>query len=28
VSDNPADRTYGNWVRYFIRNGYEDPFGE
>ena len=28
VSDHPADRTYGNWVRYFIRNGYEDPFGE
>ncbi|QLG62361.1 peroxiredoxin family protein [Halorarum salinum] len=28
VADRPADRTYGNWVRYFIRNGYEDPFGE
>lgn len=26
VSDHPADRTYGNWVRYFVRNGYEDPF--
>ncbi|WP_363467603.1 peroxiredoxin family protein [Halogeometricum borinquense] len=26
VADHPADRTYGNWVRYFIRNGYEDPF--
>ncbi|WP_226007843.1 peroxiredoxin family protein [Natrinema salinisoli] len=28
VADHPADRTYGNWVRYFIRNDYEDPFGE
>lgn len=28
VSDHPADRTFGNWVRYFIRNDYEDPFGE
>ena len=28
VADHPADRTYGNWVRYFVRNGYEDPFGE
>ena len=26
VADHPADRTYGNWVRYFIRNGYEDIF--
>jgi len=26
VADHPADRTYGNWVRYFLRNGYEDPF--
>ncbi|SFF88848.1 Peroxiredoxin [Halopelagius inordinatus] len=26
VSDHPADRTHGNWVRYFVRNGYEDPF--
>lgn len=26
VADHPADRTYGNWVRYFIRAGYEDPF--
>ena len=24
VADNPADRTYGNWVRYFVKNGYED----
>lgn len=24
VAEHPADRTYGNWVRYFIRNGYED----
>lgn len=28
VADHPADRTYGNWVRYYIRNGYEDPFAE
>lgn len=27
IADNPADRTYGNWVRYFIRSGYQDPFG-
>ncbi|WP_135365864.1 peroxiredoxin family protein [Halosimplex halophilum] len=26
VSDTPADRTYGNWVRYYIRNDYEPPF--
>ena len=26
VADHPADRTYGNWVRYFIRNGFEDVF--
>lgn len=28
VAENPADRTYGNWVRYFVRNDLEDPFGE
>jgi len=28
VADHPGDRTYGNWVRYFIRSGYEDPFDE
>jgi len=28
VADHPADRTYGNWVRYFIRNDFEDVFGE
>ena len=28
VADHPADRTYGNWVRYFIRNEYEDLFAE
>ncbi|USZ68558.1 peroxiredoxin family protein [Halorussus salilacus] len=28
VADRPDDRTYGNWVRYFIRNDFEDPFGE
>ena len=27
VSDHPADRTYGNWVRYFIRNDFENVFG-
>ena len=26
VADHPADRTFGNWVRYFIRNDFEDPF--
>jgi len=26
VADHPADRTYGNWVRYFVRNDFEDPF--
>ncbi|MFC7175675.1 peroxiredoxin family protein [Halosegnis marinus] len=26
VADHPADRTYGNWVRYFVRNDYEDVF--
>ena len=26
VADHPADRTYGNWVRYFVRNDFADPF--
>ncbi|WP_129115747.1 peroxiredoxin family protein [Halegenticoccus tardaugens] len=26
VADHPADRTYGNWIRYFVRNDFEDPF--
>jgi peroxiredoxin len=26
VADHPADRTHGNRIRYFIRNGFEDPF--
>ncbi len=26
VAEHPADRTYGNRMRYYIRNGYEDPF--
>ncbi|WP_459192904.1 peroxiredoxin family protein [Halosimplex sp. J119] len=26
VSENPADRTYGNWVRKFVRNDFEPPF--
>ena len=28
VADHPGDRTYGNFVRYFVRGGFEDPFGE
>jgi len=28
VADHPADRTYGNFVRYFIRNEFADPFGD
>jgi len=28
VSEHPADRTQGNWVRYFVRNDFEDPFGD
>jgi peroxiredoxin len=28
TADHPADRTYGNWIRFYIRNGFEDPFGE
>jgi peroxiredoxin len=27
VADHPADRTYGNFVRYYIRNDFSDPFG-
>lgn len=27
VSEDPPDRTYGNFVRYFIRNDYENPWG-
>ena len=26
VADHPADRTYGNWTRYFVRNDFEAPF--
>ena len=26
IADHPADRTYGNWVRNFLRNDCEDPF--
>jgi peroxiredoxin len=26
VADHPGDRTYGNFVRYFIRNDYSDIF--
>jgi peroxiredoxin len=28
VADHAADRTYGNWVRYFVRNEFEDPLEE
>jgi len=26
VADHPGDRTYGNFVRYFVRNDFADPF--
>ena len=26
VADDPADRTYGNWIRYFLRNDFENVF--
>ena len=26
VADDPADRTYGNWVRYFVRNDFTNVF--
>jgi peroxiredoxin len=26
VADGLADRTYGNWVRYFVRNGFDEAF--
>jgi len=26
VADHPGDRTYGNFVRYYVRNGFSDPF--
>ena len=28
VSENPADRTYANFVRHFVREGYERPYAE
>ncbi|EMA47042.1 peroxiredoxin [Halococcus saccharolyticus DSM 5350] len=28
VADHPADRTQGNFVRYFIRNDFANPFGD
>lgn len=28
ISETPADRTYGNWVRYYVRNDFEPPFGD
>jgi peroxiredoxin len=27
IADHPGDRTYGNFVRYFVTNDFEDPFG-
>ncbi|MEZ3165186.1 redoxin domain-containing protein [Halorubrum sp. RMP-47] len=26
VAEHPGDRTYGNYIRYFIRNDFADPF--
>jgi peroxiredoxin len=26
VADHPADRTYGNWVRYYVANDYTNVF--
>ncbi|MCL7416302.1 MAG: redoxin domain-containing protein, partial [Halalkalicoccus sp.] len=26
VADDLTDRVYGNWIRYFVRNDFEDPF--
>jgi peroxiredoxin len=26
IADHPGDRTHGNFVRYFIRNDFADPF--
>lgn len=26
VADHPADRTYANWIRHFIRNEFERPY--
>ncbi|PSP62435.1 peroxiredoxin [Halobacteriales archaeon QH_8_64_26] len=26
IADHPGDRTHGNFVRYFIRGGFENPF--
>jgi|AntDeeMetagen134_2_1112570.scaffolds.fasta_scaffold00991_6 Peroxiredoxin len=28
VADHPGDRTHGNFTRIFIRNGFENPFGD
>jgi peroxiredoxin len=28
VAGHPGDRTYGNFVRYFIRGGFAAPFGD
>lgn len=28
VAEDPADRTDGNWVRYFVRNDFQNVFGE
>ena len=26
IADNPADRTYANWTRAFVANGFEAPY--
>ena len=28
VGENPADRTYANYVRHFVREGFEEPYGD
>ena len=28
VSETPADRTYANFVRHFVREGYEIPYAD
>lgn len=28
IADHPADRTHGNFVRYFIRNDFQNPFAD
>ncbi len=28
VADDPADRTYANWVRHFVREGFSQPYAD